>query len=97
MQNELLLGIDDAHPLPEVLPILPIKGGVIFPNLATGLAISNPALIKLVDDSLASNKIVCIVTQRDAEIEVPEPSDLYDVGVVSLILKMRRYPDETLR
>lgn len=97
MQNELLPGMDDAHPLPEVLPILPIKGGVIFPNLATGLAISNPALIKLVDDSLASHKIVCIVTQHDAEIENPEPSDLYDVGVVSLILKMRRHPDDTLR
>lgn len=97
MQNELLLGMDDAHPLPETLPILPIKGGVIFPNLATGLAISNPTLIKLVDDSLSSHKIVCIVTQRDAEIENPEPGELYDVGVVSLILKMRRYPDETLR
>ncbi len=97
MQNELLLGMDDAHPLPETLPILPIKGGVIFPNLATGLAISNPTLIKLVDDSLSSHKIVCIVTQRDAEIENPEPRELYDVGVVSLILKMRRYPDETLR
>ncbi|TET23570.1 MAG: endopeptidase La [Candidatus Stahlbacteria bacterium] len=89
--------MDDAHPLPETLPILPIKGGVIFPNLATGLAISNPTLIKLVDDSLSSHKIVCIVTQRDAEIENPEPRELYDVGVVSLILKMRRYPDETLR
>lgn len=97
MQNELLPRMDDTRPLPEVLPVLPIKGGVLFPNLATGLAISNPILTRLVDDSLASHKIVCIVTQRDAEIENPDPGDLYDVGVISLILKMRRYPDETLR
>ena len=97
MQDESLTTIDDSQLIPDILPVLPIKGGVIFPNLATGLAISNPSLIKLVDDALAGHKIVCIVAQRDAEIENPEPGDLYDTGVISMILKMRRYPDETLR
>jgi len=97
MYDDSTSEINDTHHIPEILPVLPIKGGVIFPNLVTGFAISNPSLIKLVDDSLADHKVVCIIAQRDTEVEDPEPSDLYEVGVVSLILKMRRYPDETLR
>lgn len=97
MQKESTLDFNDTPTIPEVLPILPIKGGVIFPNLATGLAISNPSITKLIDETLAAHKIVCIVTQRNAEIENPSPDDLYRVGVVSMILKMRRYPDDTLR
>ncbi|MBN2378869.1 endopeptidase La [candidate division WOR-3 bacterium] len=89
--------LPDTPSIPEIIPILPIKGGVIFPNLATGLAVSTPSLIRLVDEALTGQKIVAIVTQHDPEIEDPEPSDLYKVGVVSLILKMRRYPDDTLR
>ncbi len=97
MFDESITGIPEGASIQETLPILPIKGGVIFPNLATGLAISNPALTKLVDEALAGHKMVCIVTQKNPEIENPAPEDLYSVGVVSLILKMRRYPDETLR
>lgn len=82
--------------IPEILPVLPIKG-VIFPNLAIGFELSNPSLTRLVDETLAAHKIVCVVAQKDVEVEVPEPRDLYAVGVVSLILKMRRYPDDTLR
>ncbi|NLI97159.1 endopeptidase La [bacterium] len=91
------MSFNDSLTIPEILPILPIKGGVIFPNLATGLAISNPSITKLIDDTLSSHKIVCIVTQRNPEIENPSPEDLFQVGVVSMVLKMRRYPDDTLR
>lgn len=97
MKNETSISFNDSLTIPEILPILPIKGGVIFPNLATGLAISNPSITKLIDDTLSSHKIVCIVTQRNPEIENPSPEDLFQVGVVSMVLKMRRYPDDTLR
>ncbi|MBD3284752.1 endopeptidase La [candidate division WOR-3 bacterium] len=97
MLDESLLTNDDIPSIPDVLPILPIKGGVIFPDLAIGLAITNPSLIHLIDETLSGNKIVCIVTQKNPEVDEPGPSDLYEVGVVSLILKMRRYPDDTLR
>lgn len=83
--------------IPDTLPVLPIKGGVIFPNLATSLVVSTSSLIKLVDEALAGRKLVCIVTQKNPELENPTGDDLYKVGVVSLILRMRRYPDDTLR
>lgn len=83
--------------IPDVLPVLPIKGGVIFPNLATSLMVSTPSLIKLVDEALTGRKLIAIITQKDPEVEEPSSDDLYKVGVVSLILRMRRYPDDTLR
>jgi len=97
MLEDNLMPNNEIPSIPDVLPILPIKGGVIFPDLAIGLAITNPSLIRMIDETLSSHKIVCIVTQKDPEIDEPEPEDLYRVGVVSLILKMRRYPDDTLR
>jgi len=51
-----------------------------------------------VDDALAGDKLVCAVTQRDASLDrEAEPADLYEVGTISVILKMLRFPDGTMR
>ena len=84
--------------LPEQLPILVVKGGVVFPGLVSPLVVSTERSSKLVDDALAGDKLVCAVTQRDSNLEgEAEPKDLYEVGTVSVILKMLRFPDGTMR
>lgn len=97
--NDPTLPVEQPETLsiPDVLPVMPIRGGVVFPNLVTALAVTNPSTIKLVDEALTRQKIVCIVAQRDPNEEDPGPDDLYRVGGVSLILRMRRFPDDTLR
>ncbi len=83
--------------IPKELGVVPIKGGVIFPNLVAPLVITNPKFIKLIDEVLSKHKIIFVVAQKDPQIEEPKPKDLYEIGVISLILRMMRLPDNTVR
>ncbi len=83
--------------IPEVLGIIPIKGGVIFPQHFTPLIIHTKRLVQLIDDALAQNKIVGAVTQKNPDIEEPKLHELYTVGCVIQISKMLRFPDGTIR
>jgi len=83
--------------IPEVLGIIPIKGGVIFPQHFTPLIIHTKRLVQLIDDALAQNKIVGAVTQKNPDIEEPKLHELYAVGCVIQISKMLRFPDGTIR
>jgi ATP-dependent Lon protease len=84
--------------IPELLPVLVVKGGVVFPGLVAPLVISTERSAKLVDEALAGDKLVCAVTQRDSsQEEEAGPDDLYVVGTVAVILKMLRMPDGSMR
>ncbi len=84
-------------PLPEALPVLPLRDSVAFPDTITPLAVGQPRSIKLVDDVLGGNRMLVMVASRDPEKDEPTPSDLYEVGVVGVVERMVKVPDGTLR
>jgi ATP-dependent Lon protease len=84
-------------PIPEALPVLPLRDSVAFPDTITPLAVGQPRSIKLVDDVLGGNRMLVMVASRDPEKEEPTPSDLYDVGVIGVVERMIKVPDGTLR
>jgi ATP-dependent Lon protease len=99
-QDEEFLGTPGAHgevKIPAELSILPIKTGVVFPFVIVPLIVSDPQLIALIDDALAADKQICVVTQSRPEVENPGPDQLYRFGTASLVLKMLRFPDGSLR
>ena len=57
------------------------------------LTIGRPSAIKLVDSELPENKQLGLVTQRDEQLDRPEPSDLFRIGVSAQVLKLIRQPD----
>ena len=84
---------------PEVsspLPILPIRGVVVFPGTVVPLTLGRPSALKLVDDNLPQNKVIGLVTQRHEDTEKPETEDLYPVGVACQVLKLMRQPENTV-
>ncbi len=83
--------------IPEVVPVLPIKGGVVFPNLIVPLVITDDKSKKLIDEALKGERIILAVTQKDEHKENPDFSELYNVGTASLILKMMRTSDGSVR
>jgi len=85
------------QPLPEALPVLPLRETVTFPETLTPLAVGQERSIKLVDDVLGSNRMLAMVAARDPEDEEPGPEGLYDVGVVGIVARMLKVPDGTLR
>jgi ATP-dependent Lon protease len=83
--------------LPQVLPVLPLKETVIFPEAVTPLAIGQERSVKLIDDVVAGDRLLTLVTVKDPEAEAPGWDDLYEVGTVGVIHKMIKVPDGTLR
>src|SRR5262252_4716945 len=77
------------------LAILPIRGLVLFPGMVVPLTIGRPSALKLVDSELPESKQLGLATQRDEQLDKPEPSDLFRVGVSTQILKLIRQPDGT--
>jgi ATP-dependent Lon protease len=86
-----------SEPLPDALPVLPLRETVTFPETLTPLAVGQERSIKLVDDVLGANRMLAMVAARDPENEEPRPSDLYEVGVVGVVARMLKVPDGTLR
>jgi ATP-dependent Lon protease len=84
-------------PLPETLPVLPLRDSVAFPDTITPLAVGQPRSIKLVDDVLGGNRMLVMVASRDPDLEEPTPNDLYGVGVVGVVERMVKVPDGSLR
>ena len=88
-------GKDD---IPSILPILPLRGLVVYPETAVPLTIGQPRSIRLVDDVVSADKrYIGLVASKDPSLEAPGPDDLYEVGTVAVIHRLFRAPDGTIR
>jgi ATP-dependent Lon protease len=85
------------QPLPEALPVLPLRDTVTFPDTLTPLAVGQERSIQLVNDVLETNRMLVMAASRDPEKDAPGSEDLYDVGVVGVVARMVKVPDGTLR
>jgi ATP-dependent Lon protease len=90
-------GVEPPAELPRVLPVLPLRETVAFPETVAPLAVGQARSVQLVNDALGSNRLIVMVASRDPEKAEPGPDDLYRVGVVGTIARMLRAPDDTLR
>jgi ATP-dependent Lon protease len=86
-----------GQPLPDALPVLPLRETVTFPDTLTPLAVGQERSIKLVNDVLSANRMLAMVAARDPQNEEPGPADLHEVGVVGVVARMVKVPDGTLR
>jgi ATP-dependent Lon protease len=83
--------------VPAELSVLPLKETVVFPQSMTPLAIGQERSVKLVEDAVDGERLLALVTVRNAEPEQPGWDDLHEVGTAAVIQKLIRVPDGTLR
>jgi ATP-dependent Lon protease len=88
---------DPELALPAALPVLPLKETVVFPQSMSPLAIGQERSVRLIDDVVAGDRLLALVTVRNAETEAPGWDDLYEVGTAAIVHKMIKIPDGTLR
>lgn len=79
------------------VPILPLKGMVVFPYVIAPLMISNQKYALMVDEALMAGRTIGLVAQKEGEREDPGQDDIYRVGTSATILKMLRFPDGSVR
>ena len=97
-QGELADEAELFDQIPEELPILPLRGVVVYPQTAVPLTIGQPRSIKLVDDVMAGeDRLIGLVASKDPELDAPQPDDLYPVGTVAIVHRLFRAPDGTIR
>ena len=88
---------DDILDLPPELPLLPIRDLVVFPFMVVPLFVSRDISINAVDQALSGERLLFLCAQKDAGADVPGPSELYRVGTIGKILRMRKLPDGQLK
>src|SRR5204863_5680018 len=79
--------------IPHTLPILPIRNIVVFPGTVMPLNVGRQKSKLLLDEVMPGEKVIGVVTQRNAEVEDPKFEDLHHVGVACMILKLFKLPD----
>ncbi len=84
--------------IPDELPILPLRGTVVYPLTVIPLNVGQPRSIRLVDEAATSpTRMIGLVTIKDDKIEEPGPEDVYSIGTVAIIHRLLRAPDNTVR
>src|SRR5215831_10535747 len=96
-EKEIATDRDVDLPIPDILPVLPLKDVVVFPYIILPLSVSREKSINAVDAALAEQRIIMLVAQRDAQNETPKPEELYPVGTVAAIMRMLKLPDGRIR
>ena len=73
----------------QTLPVLPLRGTVIFPGLTAPIAAGRPGTLRAIEAALKSDRLVFAVAQRDNTDE-PTPDILYSMGVIARIGQIQR-------
>lgn len=92
-------GAPEAGGREPSLPVLPMGDLVLFPGMVAPLVISTERSIRLVDDVMAGDKLLIAVLQRDAgkPDDKVEFKDLFAYGCVARLIKLLKFPDNTVR
>src|SRR5579863_8969802 len=86
-----------SRSIPEVMPILGLSDIVIFPGMVAPLLVETAQSTHLIDDVVGGDRLLGVVLQRKPEVENPLPADMYDIGCAARVLKMLKFPDNTVR
>ena len=88
---------EDQLRIPKELPVLPLRDIVVYPFIIVPLSVSRERSIKAVDQALAENRMILLVSQKDSQVEEPTEKDLFNTGTVGVIMRMLKLPDGRIR
>jgi len=75
------------------LVVIPLRNRVLFPSMMMPLSVNTPARRQIVEEAVRQQMPIGFVSQRDPNIEVPQPKDLFGVGTAADVLRMFSLPD----
>ncbi len=88
---------DPNFPVPESVPILPLRDTVLFPQSALPLAAGRDSSLRMLEDAARGPRLIGVFAQRDPATEDPQEADLFRVGSLAAIHKMVKQPDGSVR
>jgi ATP-dependent Lon protease len=85
---------EDMMKIPEKCPVIPLRDLVVFPYLVAPISVGRAGSVAALDAALDGDRKVVLVTQQDSAVETPGPDDLYQMGTLSIVLRMARLENE---
>ena len=80
--------------LPEdALILVPLRNTVLFPSTLAPFSLGRPASVQAVQEAVRQEMAIGLITQKDAQVDTPQPSDLYEIGTSADILRLGTLPD----
>ena len=100
--KDLISSIDpspDEHVIDDSsgVPVLPLRDVVVYPHMVIPLFVGRQKSIVALEKAMNSGKRILLVAQKTADLDDPQPSDLYEVGTLSTILQLLKLPDGTVK
>ena len=83
--------------VPAELPILPLRGVVVYPLTVLPLTVGQSRSIQLVDEAVVGKRIIGLTAAKDPSLPEPGPEDVYRIGTAAVIHRLLRVPDGTIR
>jgi ATP-dependent Lon protease len=81
----------------NLIPVLPLRDVVVYPHMVIPLFVGRERSIDALDAAMSDNKQVLLVAQKEADIDEPDFTDLYQVGTLANILQLLKLPDGTVK
>lgn len=81
----------------NILPLLPLRELVVFPNMVIPLFVGREPSINALEEAISLKSFIFIVTQRDPEVEKPKLKDIYSIGTIAKIVQIYKLPDDTTK
>lgn len=79
--------------LPEELPVMALRNAVLFPGVVIPITVGRNKTIRLVKDAYKKGMDIGVITQRDAKVEDPQQTDLFEIGTIAQVMKTLEMPD----
>ena len=96
--NDDLLNRRTEQPeFPPVMPVLPLRDVVVFNYMIIPLFVGRDKSVQAVDAALNTNRFLFVVAQKDDQSEDPGENELYQVGMICIILRMLKMSDGRLK
>ena len=79
------------------IPVLPLRDVVVYPHMVIPLFVGRERSIVALDRAMNAGKRILLVAQKRADLDDPQPEDLYEVGTLATILQLLKLPDGTVK
>ena len=85
------------HKETEQLPLLPLRGLLVFPHMVLHLDVGRDGSVKSLEEAMVGDNRILLMAQKDAKVDEPKEEDLFTVGTIALIKQMIKLPGGTIR
>lgn len=87
----------EAAPFRETLPLLPLRGMIVFPYVVVPLDVGRDKSISALEEAMVQDRLIVLSAQRQAKVNEPSQNDIYEMGTVAEIKQLLKLPDGTIR